>query len=444
MPPIVRIAPSPTGPLHIGTARTALFNYLFAKKQGGKFLLRIEDTDKARSTKKFEKDILDGLKWLGLNWDGEVVYQSKRFNVFTAAAAKLVAKDQAYEKDGAMYFRIPDSVTVEFNDLIRGTIRFDRKSLEDFVILKSDGWPTYHFGVVVDDEAMRITHVIRGEDHLSNTPKHILLQKALGYTTPQYAHIPLIFNADRTKMSKRKDPVSITKDFQNEGYLPEAMINFLALLGWHPASANPPTGEAGATAGRPADEREYFSLKELIETFSLERVGKNPAIFDLKKLQDMNQRYIQQLDAKKLVEACKPLAKTWTATMESLAAMIASRGGAPTLKDLVAQAEAIASPPTLDTDLLVYKKSTKQTARQGLVAALKIVGAASSIERAQRLLEKIVRDHHLQNGDVFWSVRVALSHAEKSPGPAELLVALEPEESKKRISEAIRLLSEIQ
>ena len=322
----VRIAPSPTGPLHIGTARTALFNYLFARRNGGTFILRLEDTDAARSTIEYERDILDGLHWLGFEWDeGPEVAglpargpygpyrQMQRLNSYREAAERLLREDKAYycyctpeelaadrlaqeaahqpphyvgrcahltsaerrarEAEGrkpVIRFRVGEGV-VEFDDIVRGHIAIDKSALGgDLVIVRSDGTPLYHFTVVVDDAAMAITHVIRGEDHLSNTPKHILLFEALGAELPKFAHLPLILNRDRTKMSKRKSQTAID-DYREEGFIREALVNHLALLGWSSGS-----------------EEEVFSLEELVERFDLERVHAGGAIFDRERLEWLN------------------------------------------------------------------------------------------------------------------------------------------------------------
>jgi glutamyl-tRNA synthetase len=297
-----RIAPSPTGFLHIGTARTALFNYLFAKQNNGKFILRIEDTDTERNKEEYEIDATDSLAWLGLAWDeGPFVEgqygpyrQSAKLEIYKKHIDSLVKNGMAYEKDGAMFFKVPeilelDGTAIVFEDLIRGKVSFDLKSQEDFVILKSNGIPTYHFAVVIDDFDMKISHVIRGEEHLSNTPKHILLQKALNFPTPIYAHLPLIANPDHSKMSKRKDPVSVSHDFKERGYLPEAMINFIAFLGW-----------------APKDDKEIYSISDLIAEFDLSRVGKSASVFNHQKLDWLNGYYIRQLSIGELAKQLEP------------------------------------------------------------------------------------------------------------------------------------------
>ena len=343
-PDRVRIAPSPTGPLHIGTARTALYNHLHARHVAGTFILRLEDTDVARSTIEYEKDILDGLHWLGLAWDegpemaGEPARgphapyrQMERLPLYAAAAQRLLADDLAYPcfctpeeldadrkaqeaakqppryvgrcagltaeerrqreaegRRGALRFRVGEGV-VAFDDIVRGHVEFDVGNIGgDFVIVRADGTPLYHFTVVVDDAAMGITKVIRGEDHLSNTPKHILLFRALGETVPTFAHLPLILNPDRTKMSKRKSQTAVG-DYIAQGFIREALVNYLAFLGWS-------TGT----------EEEILSLDEIVERFDLSTVHKGGAIFDRERLEWLNGQWIRRLDADDLVDRLRP------------------------------------------------------------------------------------------------------------------------------------------
>ena len=339
----VRMAPSPTGPLHIGTARTSLYNHLFARHVGGTYVLRIEDTDTARSTTDHERDIIDNLHWLGISWDegpqaagGEDVgpfgpyRQSQRMERYAREANRLLESGAAYhcwctpeeleavrreqernkeapryngrclnladadrarfEAEGrvpAIRFKV-EPETISFDDLIRGEVEFDNALLGDFVIVRADGVPLYHFVVVVDDEAMRISHVVRGEDHLSNTPKHIALIRALGYAEPRFAHIPLILNPDRTKMSKRKSQTAITA-YREQGYLPEALVNFLAFLGWSPGT-----------------EEEIFTLDELAARFEIEAVHKGGAVFDQARLDYLNGVYIRSLADEQLALRLRP------------------------------------------------------------------------------------------------------------------------------------------
>jgi glutamyl-tRNA synthetase len=272
--PRVRFAPSPTGYLHVGGARTALFNWLFARHLGGTFLLRIEDTDKERSTEAHTRVILDGLTWLGLDWDEEVVFQGARLARHREVADRLVADGVAYLDEGAVRFRMP-AEEIAWDDAVYGRISFQGRDVKDWVILRSDRTPTYNFSVVCDDIDMRITHVMRGEDHVSNTPKQIAVYRALGALTPQFAHLPMLNGPDGKKLSKRHGATAVG-DYHAMGILPAAMRNFLALLGWNPG-----------------DDRElYFELDQLVAAFSIERVQKTSAVFDMTKLEWMNGQYL--------------------------------------------------------------------------------------------------------------------------------------------------------
>jgi glutamyl-tRNA synthetase len=348
----VRFAPSPTGYLHVGGARTALFNWLFARRHGGTFVLRIEDTDAERSSWEMVTGIVDGLRWLGLDWDeGPDVggprgpyFQSQRFEGHRARAEQLLKDERAYycyctpeqiqEKRAAaeaagggwiydrtccarpaaeiarlndagtpraVRFKVPDGRT-SFTDLVHGPIAFDNSNIEDFVILRSDGQPTYHLSVVADDVDMEITHVVRGDDHISNTPKHVLLFEAFGATIPQFAHVPLILGTDKKRLSKRHGATSVT-EYQRLGYLPEAMVNFLALLGWSPGT-----------------DEELFTKPELVDRFSLEGISGGNAVFNPDKLDWFNQQQMMRLPAGELANRIAPLlrdAGLWRDDFES-------------------------------------------------------------------------------------------------------------------------------
>ena len=275
----VRFAPSPTGYLHVGGARTALFNYLFARHHNGKMVLRVEDTDRERSSEEFLDDILNSLSWLGIEWDEGPVFQSQRQEIYTEFAEKLLKAGRAYEEktEKGVGIRFKSDVDrVKFQDLIRGEIEFVQ-DFSDIVIMKSDGTPTYNFACVIDDALLGITHIIRGEDHISNTPKQILLYQALGFDIPEFAHLPLILGQDRSRLSKRHGAVSVS-EYRRQGFLPQALFNFLALLGWSPG-----------------DNREILSKKELIKLFDLDRVNKSNAVFDIEKLKWMNKKYLKQV-----------------------------------------------------------------------------------------------------------------------------------------------------
>lgn len=292
----VRFAPSPTGALHIGGAHTALFNWLWARKNNGAFILRIEDTDRARSTREFEETIMKGLEWLGLDWDEGPVTggplgpyrQSERTELYHETAKRLLDKGLAYKEGDAVIFSTPKGKTVVFEDIVYGKISMESDTLKDTVLIKSDGSPTYNFAVVVDDYMMDITYVIRGEDHISNTPKQVLLYEALEWRLPRFAHLPMILGKDKKKLSKRHGATSVY-EYRNMGYLPEGLFNYFALLGWSPG-----------------DDREIFSREEAVELFELNRVTKRAAVFDMEKLDAVNQVHISKLDPLKRVELVKP------------------------------------------------------------------------------------------------------------------------------------------
>lgn len=305
----VRFAPSPTGYLHIGGARTALFNWMYARAQAGKFVLRIEDTDRQRSRQEFVNEILDSMRWLGLTWD-ELYYQSERFDVYRQCAQELLAQGKAY-KDGEavilkmsanpVYDRIgetsPSAVadggpvrTVKWDDLIRGEIIFDTATIKDQVLMKSDGSPTYSFACAVDDAAMEITHVIRGEDHISNTPKQIMIYQALGLKAPKFAHLPLIMGDDG-RLSKRTGAVAVS-DYRKEGFLPEAIVNYLMLLGWSPGG-----------------NQEKVDLTSAVKKFSIKKINKAAAVFSMDKLKWLNGQYLKEMPAGKLTDLLIPFLK---------------------------------------------------------------------------------------------------------------------------------------
>ncbi len=283
----VRFAPSPTGYLHVGGARTALLDWLFARKHGGTFVLRIEDTDIERSSQEMTRGILDAMTWLGLHWDEGPYYQSQRLDVYRETAGRLVSAGHAYHDGGAIRFRVPEG-RVTYDDAVFGEISVESDTIENFVLLRSDKHPTYHLSVVVDDIDMRISHVIRGADHISNTPKQILLYRALGAPLPVFAHLPLILGPDKTRLSKRHGATSVMA-YQEQGILPEAMRNFLALLGWSPGT-----------------DQEMFGDDELIQAFSLEGISKANAVFNPDKLAWFNAQYIARLPHEKLVQHLKP------------------------------------------------------------------------------------------------------------------------------------------
>ncbi len=288
----VRFAPSPTGYLHIGGSRTALFNWLYARAKGGKFILRIEDTDSARSKKEYLDEILDSMKWLGFEWD-EIYYQSQRFNLYQEYAQRLLKDGKAYTQklegksgEAIIYKVTPGSITID--DLIRGKIQFDTSTIKDQVLIKSDGTPTYNFACVVDDYTMDITHVIRGDDHISNTPKQFLLYQALGLPVPYFAHLPLILAKAGGRLSKRKGATAIS-EYRQMGYLSAALVNFLLLLGW-----------------APGENREVIDINEAIKLFDVKNINKTAAVLDLDKLDWMNNQYLKKEDPERLADELIP------------------------------------------------------------------------------------------------------------------------------------------
>ncbi len=499
--PRVRIAPSPTGLLHVGTARPALFNYLFANHHKGKFILRIEDTDLKRSDPKYEKDIIDGLSWLGIKWD-EFYKQSERTKTYAKYLKKLLNSRQAFycyhsEKEleeerkeklkrkqppvhicnhfnkqppgknkqkGILRFR-PDKNKIVFNDLIRGKIEFDCSLLGDFSIAKDLQTPLYNFAVVVDDYEMKISHVIRGEDHISNTPKQILLYKALGIPVPEFAHLPLILGPDKTKLSKRHGSVSIA-EYKQQGYLPQAMINFMALLGW---SAQGPDN-------RSKQEEEIFSMTELIKKFSLDKVQKGGAIFNIEKLDWFNGYYIRQLSIDKLTKLCLPylvkseiiapefkneqyppayggyyieqkFINTQTKKgieVEKIKKIIAlEQTRIKKLSEIGELTKFFFRQPDYKPELLTWKQMSKKQLTEVLDKLEKILSKIKESEFTTKQLKARLMPEAEKIGDrgkLLWPLRVALSGKKASPGPFEIADILGKEESLARVNYAQTLL----
>ncbi|HUT96299.1 MAG TPA: glutamate--tRNA ligase [Candidatus Paceibacterota bacterium] len=422
----VRFAPSPTGLFHVGSARTTLFNYLFAKHNKGDFILRIEDTDKQRSKKEFEKDILEGIKWLGLKWD-ELYYQSKRTKIYEKYLKELLDSGKAYKKE-IIWFRNPNKKVV-FNDIIRGNVEVDSSVLGDFSIAKDLKTPLYNFAAVIDDFEMKISHVIRGEDHITNTSKQILIYEALGWNPPQFAHLPLILGPDRSKLSKRHGAVSLT-DYCKQGYLPEAMRNFMALLGWNPG-----------------DEREIFSLKELEKEFSLEKIQKGGAIFNIEKLNWFNSQYIRKMPIKDLTKLClkylpekidykqKDLEKIIVLEKERITKLF-EMGDATRFffKDL-----------KYDQNLLKWKDADKIEIKASLDKSYSILCDIKERDfRADKLKAVLMSAakefNNNDRGKLLWPLRVALSGRDKSPGPFEIAEILGKKKTLERIKKAIELI----
>ncbi len=482
----VRFAPSPTGPLHIGGVRTALFNYLFAKKNGGDFILRIEDTDKERAELKWVQEIIEELKWLGIEWDeGPDIdgkfgpyKQSQRLDIYKKYLEKLFEENKVYycfcsqeeleakrqaqlargvapkydgkcrnisketvknnlkeKKPSVIRFKIPDR-NIKFQDLIRGNIEFNAELLGDIIVAKDLENPLYHFTVVVDDFEMKISHVIRGEEHLSNTPRQILLQEALNFNRPFYAHLPLMLNPDRSKLSKRYGDVAL-KDYHNQGYLPEALINFMALLGWNPGNEN-----------------EIFSLSELIKYFSIEKVQKAGAMFNIQRLDYINGFYIREKPIDRLTKLCLPYfvegyEKFPEKTLEKIVQAYKSR--LKKLSDIKELTDFFfADKLEYDKSLLRWQKMSDSEVKESLEYSKKKISEIKSLnlkDIGEKLLTETEKfnqekDYPVKNrGYLLWPLRVALSGKSASASPFEIAEILGKEKTLQRIQSAIDILT---
>jgi len=469
----VRIAPSPTGFFHIGTARAALFNFLFAKKHAGSFILRIEDTDKKRSQKYFEQDITDGLDWLGLKRDEGPVAggkygpyrQSERMEVYKKYLKQLLDEGKAFycfckkretadsltKKRSAHWckcanlsdkevkekiankesfiirFKTPRKKEIVFEDLIRGRVKFNTEIIGNFSIAKNLDEPLYNFAAVIDDHKMQISHVIRGEDHISNTPKQLLLQQALAFPSPIYAHLALILGPDKTKLSKRHNVVSL-KDYKENGYLAEAMINFMALLGWNPGT-----------------NREIFSLTELIENFSLKKTQLSGAIFDLNKLEWINGYYIRNFPEKKYLKMALKYLEGHNKDKEYLVKVsLVSRERLKKMSDLKKDTEFFFDEPKYEQSLLYWKQMTKEDIEKSLKESLKTINKLDNVQFKKENLEVVLlkkaQEFNKDRGCLLWPLRVALTGLNASPGPFDVASILGKKESIKRIKKAIAKL----
>ena len=409
----VRFAPSPTGFLHIGGVRTALFNWLFARHHGGEFLLRIENTDQSRDVKKSVEQIQGSLSWLGLDWDGKVAFQLDGLERHREVARSLVAEGTAYEDEGAVRLRAPDEGKTAWDDAVKGAIEVENKTVEDFVLLRSDGTPTYNFAAPVDDADSGITHVIRGEDHVSNTPKQILLLQAMGATPPAYAHVPNVFGTDGRKLSKRHGAVSI-EEFRREGYIAPALMNYLALLGWSYD-----------------DKTTLFSRDELVRSFTLDRVGTSPAVFDYTKLEWMNGVYLRALSpdeyAGALLGHLREQGFDWDEELARRSVPLVQEKIA-TLGEYPAFAGFLFHPVEPDAAELDGAGSLLAEARREL-AALEPFGA----EQIEAALRGLAERLGLKPRQAFQPIRVAITGSKISPGLFESIELLGREESLARL-----------
>lgn len=476
----VRFAPSPTGPLHIGGARSALFNYLYARRMEGQFVLRIEDTDLERSKREYEDEIIKSLQWLGLNWDegiqiggdNEPYRQTERLDIYNKYVEELLAKGLAYycfcseedlEKEReeqlasgqlvrysgkcraltdqqiqerlakgikpSIRLRVPSNQILVVNDLVRGKVNFDTSTMGDFIIKKSDGIPTYNFAVVIDDVLMGITHVIRAEEHLSNTPRQLLIYDALNFNRPEFAHISLILGSDRQKMSKRHGATSLMQ-YREMGYLPSAMFNFLSLLGWSPLG-----------------EKEILTAEEIIADFSLERVTKSPAVFDIDKLNYINQQHIKKLTIEDLQEQLQPyLAESSFAEqlkvmpISKLSLMIkAVRDHLVCLSDIKNQIDVFLNPANMEDDA---KKVLRADGVKEMIDLYKAgMEDFNSPEEVKKFIKTFIKQNKFNPKDVYMPLRCALTGRIHGPELPYLICFWGKEETLKRINLAMENIS---
>ncbi len=463
----VRFAPSPTGPFHIGNLRTALFNHFFTKKHQGTFILRIEDTDKERSKKEWEEGIIESLRWLGIEWQEGPIYQSKRTEIYQKYLEKLLAQEKIYHcfcspeeleaqrqylmsigkpprydgkcrdlpkseveerlKKGDPYvFRLKTPhKKVIFNDLLRGKIENDTENFGDMVVAKAIDQPLYNLACVIDDFELKITHIIRGEDHISNTPKQIVLAEALDIETPQYIHLPMILGADRSKLSKRHG-ATFVPDYKKQGYLPEAMVNFLALLGWNPGT-----------------EKEIFSMASLIKEFSIDHIQKSAAVFNIDKLNWINGFYIRQKSIDKLTALCAPylleaglISSEWLKekliVLKKIVALYQER--LKKLSEIGELVEFFFKAPDYDRGLLVWKKMTDKELENSLDKSKKVLSKIKEKEWRKEKIEKELMEAAGENrGELLWPLRVALSGQKASAPPFDIAALLGKEKTLDRL-----------
>ncbi len=431
---VTRFPPSPTGHFHIGSARTALFNYLFATHMGGTMSLRFEDTDKARNKKEYEDDIVSGLEWLGLTYTKpEIFRQSERTALYRKYLKNLLDSGAAYEAEpgtddpGKKVIRFKNPGTsVTFHDLIRGDVSFETAELKDFVIAKNVDEPLYNFAVVVDDYEIGVTHVIRGEDHISNTPRQILMLEALGFPRPQYAHIPLILAPDRSKMSKRHGAVSVN-EYRKMGFLPQALVNYLALLGWNPGG-----------------DQELFKLEELVEKFTIEHIHKGGAIFDIEKLKWFNHEYLKRLSGDEYARMLRDFTDANVAELP--VALIKERARTfAEAAELVKNGEFqfMSEEISFDASLLVKgAKTDAETAKKHLSTVSGILKELSAEDFSSEKVKDVIFPYATKEGrgSVLWPLRVALSGREKSPDPFIIASLIGKERTLQRIENAVGFL----
>jgi len=416
----VRYAPSPTGVPHVGNIRTALFNYLFAKKENGQFLLRIEDTDRVRLIPESIDKIKQSLKLLGLDFNEEELYQSKRLDLYQKYLNILKEKSLTYEDEGAWRFKVEKGKTLSWEDAVHGKVEFKSDVIEDFVIIKSDGYPTYHFANVIDDHETKITHVFRGDEWIPSTPKHLLLYESFDWVPPTFVHLPAILGPDHKKLSKRQGAKSVI-EFIEEGYLPEAIINFLAFLGW-----------------APKDNQEIFSLEDLTKAFSIDRINKNSPIFNLEKLKWFNGQWIKKLDVDDL---SKRLSKEFPQynqdKIKEVVSLVNSR--IFTLKDFKNIAGFFFEEPKIDA--MVKDIPITKAVMESAINVLENVGESNWVaDDLKAQITSVAEKEQVENKDMFRSIGIAISGSLVTPPLFESLNKLGKEETIGRLKKVASFL----
>ena len=420
----VRFAPSPTGFLHIGGARTALFNWMYAKAQGGQFILRIEDTDLVRSKSEYLDEIMDSMKWLGLTWD-EYYKQSERFDIYRKYADQLLTEGKAYKDGEAVILKVLER-SIKIYDLIRGEIVVDSKELKDQVLMKSDGSPTYSFACVIDDALMDITCVIRGEDHISNTPKQILIYEALGFKIPKFAHLPLIMDPEGGRMSKRMGATAVT-EYRTQGYLSPAIVNYLMLLGWSPGN-----------------NQEKVLMSSALKTFSIKKVNKAGAAFSMEKLQWLNSQYIKEMDNAQLAESLKPLvlarypqAQIKEQDFEHMVQLY--KGRMNTLVDFLDWTNFLFNEHvTFDEDVKSAHLAKNMQKEFDLLAERLAAISDFNVKSAEEAFRAVVASLGIEAGVLVHPVRVALTGKAVGPGLFDTMSVLGQERTVRRLKEAFK------
>lgn len=459
---ITRFPPSPTGYLHIGGARTALFNWLYARKTGGKFVLRIEDTDKVRSTKQSVDAIFDSLKWLGIDWDEGPFFQTERYGLYKKYIRQLVESGNAYycdctpeevdvmrntakacgkkpmyngkcreknlkEKDGMVVrIKAPRMGTIVVDDIIKGSTAFQSSEIDDFIIQRSDGSPTYNLAVVVDDMTMGINTIIRGDDHLINTPKQILLYRAFGANLPVFAHVPMVLGHDKARLSKRHGAMSVS-EYREMGFLPDAMLNYLVRLGWS------------------FGDQEFFTREDLIEKFSLDHIGKSPSMFDIKKLTALNAKHIQAKTSHEIAENLIPYLESRQIKPDNDTSLdLAVKTLQPRAKTLVEMAESIEF--YFKENIKFEEKAAKKFLKPAILDPLKKTGElietldSFTEKNLEEIFKTIMEENDLKFGKIAQPVRVALTGTTVSPGIFEMILALGKEKTAQRIKKAVQYI----